>query len=117
MTLSCFYQTDHEFFIFWKQFSLPFKDEQIKKFTRQGEYPLAIASGRVEFSSPVPLIVASFKTWFPLNLILLYHSKIFFDISDTKDVCPFIAYSVTEFETILRSHILAIFILTANSAK
>ena len=53
MTLSCFYRTDHEFFIFWKQFSLALKDAQIKKFTRQREFPLAMASGRVEFSSPV----------------------------------------------------------------
>ena len=53
MTLSCFYRTDHEFFIFWKQFSLALKDEQIKKFTCQREFPLAMASGRVEFSSPV----------------------------------------------------------------
>ena len=28
------------------------KDEQIKKFTRQREFLLAMASGRVEFSSP-----------------------------------------------------------------
>ena len=53
MTISCFYCTDHEFFIFWKQFSLALKDKQIKKFTSQQEFPFAMASGRVEFSSPV----------------------------------------------------------------
>ena len=47
MTLSCFFVEDHEFFIFWKQFSLALKDEQIKKFTCQREFPV-----RVEFSSP-----------------------------------------------------------------
>ena len=53
MTLFCFYLTQHKFFIFQKQFSLALKDEQIKKFTRQQEFPLTMASGRVEFSSPV----------------------------------------------------------------
>ena len=52
MTLSCFYGTDHEFFIFWIQFSLALKDEHIKKFTRQQEFLLPMASGQVEFSSP-----------------------------------------------------------------
>ena len=58
MTLSHFYRTDHEFFISWKQFSLALKDMQIKKFTRQREFPLAMASGRVEFSSPdvIPIL-------------------------------------------------------------
>ena len=69
MTLSCLNRTDHKFFIFWKQFSLALKDEQIKKFTRQQEFPLAMASGRVEFSSPVtscnkfdkPLVIYRFS--------------------------------------------------------
>ena len=39
MTIFCFYGTDHELFISWKQFSLALKDEQIKKFTRQREFP------------------------------------------------------------------------------
>ena len=34
MMLFCFYRTEHKFFIFWKQFSLALKDEQIKKLTR-----------------------------------------------------------------------------------
>ena len=50
MLLSCYFHTDHKFFIFWKQFSLALK--KIKKFTRQREFPLAMASGQVEFSSP-----------------------------------------------------------------
>ena len=61
MTLSCLYRTDHKFFIFWKQFSLALKDEQIKKLTRQPEFPLAMASGRVEFSSPECLFNKSEK--------------------------------------------------------
>ena len=55
MTISCFYGTDHDFFIFWKQFALTLKDEQInqiKKLTCQREFPLAMVSGEVEFSSP-----------------------------------------------------------------
>ena len=61
MTLSCFYCTDHKFFIFWKLFSLALKDKQIKKFTRQWEFPLTMASRmtsrRVEFSSPANILV------------------------------------------------------------
>ena len=68
MTLSYFYHTDHEFFIFLQQFSLALKDEQIKKFTRHREFPLAMASGRVEFSSPAQCsIFATFQSWQPFN--------------------------------------------------
>ena len=49
-----------------------------------------------------PLIVAPFKTWFQLCLNILYHSFFFGHIGyqHTKDVCPFIAYYVTESETV-----------------
>ena len=57
MTLSCFYRTDHEFFIFWKQFSLAFKNEQIKKFNRQWKFLLAMASGRAGFQALYELFI------------------------------------------------------------
>ena len=53
ITLSGFYGADPKFFIFWKTFSLTLKDEQIKKFTCQPKYPIAMATGQVEFSSHV----------------------------------------------------------------
>ena len=61
MVLSCFYRTEHKFSIFWKQFSLALKDEQIKKSSCQQEFPLAMASGRVEFSSPAHSPEATFE--------------------------------------------------------
>ena len=38
-----------KFYIFWKQFSLALKEEQIKKFTWQREFPLAMANGQGKF--------------------------------------------------------------------
>ena len=53
----------------------------------------------------VPLIVASFKTWFPLYGNKPYRSKVVFDDMDTniitKDMFPFIAYCFNEFKTFL----------------
>ena len=41
-----------QIFYFMKEILLAHKDKQIKKFTCQREFPLAMASGRVEFSGP-----------------------------------------------------------------
>ena len=64
-----------------------------------------------------PLIVTHFEAW-----ILLYRSKVFLTIqihvAYTKKVCPFIAYCVTEFETVFRNFIFwHFFVFTASSAK
>ena len=57
----------------------------------------------------ISLIVSPFKSWLQTLPLRYQH---------TKDVCPFIAYSVTELETVFCSLIfLAIFVHTANSAK
>ena len=55
-TLSCFYGTYHRFFIFWKKFLFALLDEQIKLFTGQQEFPLAMVGVLVEFSSPAHFI-------------------------------------------------------------
>ena len=47
------------------------------------------------------------------NCILLYYS----DGNILKGVCIFIAYFVTDFDTIPQSHILTIFMFTANGGK
>ena len=52
--------------------------------------------------------------------MILFSSKVFFDDRDqknSKSVCPFIAYCVTEFKSFFAVSYLAIFVSDANTAK